>query len=59
MIRRKHMIGIKTLSDSNNQSDEHTETDENGYSSEEAHIDSTFSFLRTAPDEAHMQKKKF
>ena len=46
------------MSDSNNQSNEHTETDENDDSSAEADVYSRFSFTRTVFDEAPMQKKK-
>ena len=45
------------MSDSNEQSEEHAETDENDDSFAEVDADGKFSFTRVVPDEALMQNK--
>ena len=45
------------ISDSNNNSDEHVETNENYDSSVEVDVDSRFNFERTVPDETPMQNQ--
>ena len=50
--------GEKIISDSNELSEEHAETDENDDSDAEIDADGRLSFPRTVPDENHMQKKK-
>ena len=49
--------GEKITSDSNDQSEEHVETDENDDSDTETDDHRRFSFTRTIHDEAHIQKK--
>ena len=44
-------------STSNNQSDEHAQTDENNAFSAEEDVVTRLSFIRAVPDEYHIQKK--
>ena len=55
--KKSHEGKKKGMSNSNNQRDEHVETDRNDNSSEKVDVDSRFNFKRTVPDEASMHKK--